>query len=84
MTASAPSPAALAQERLRARARRINQVRKRVAAVSLATFVLAFGVIAHEGAMGTTASTATSSPAADSSTSGSPHAGGSSLTTRQS
>jgi anti-sigma factor RsiW len=49
-------PSALAQERLRARARRINQVRRRVAAVSLATFALAFGLIAYDGSMGTTTS----------------------------
>ena len=48
------SPKELAQAKLRARAARIGRMRKRVIAASLATFVLAFGVIAIDGPMGAT------------------------------
>ena len=48
------------RERRRARARRIALIRRRVAATALATFVLAFGVIARTGSMGSeTSATAT-------------------------
>ena len=63
-----PSPKELAREKLRARAARIARMRKRVVAVSLATFALAFGVIAYDGSMGTTtSSTVTQTTAASSS-----------------
>jgi hypothetical protein len=56
-----PSPdrVALAQERLAARARRIRLIRQRVVAGTLAGFVLAWGVVSFDGAMGAPASTAT-------------------------
>ena len=44
---------AAAAERLRVRAERLRAIRRRVIATALATFVLAFGVIATTGAMGT-------------------------------
>jgi hypothetical protein len=56
-------PSAIAQEKLAARARRIRLLRQRIAASVLATFVLAWGVVAFDGSMGaettTVASTAT-------------------------
>lgn len=92
MPAHTPSPAVLAQGRLAARARRINLIRKRVVAVALATFALAFGVIAYDGSMGTTtattASTTSNVESADSSSSSSSGTASgsesSSMTTRQS
>ena len=60
-------PSALAQEKLAARARRIRQLRQRIVASVLATFVLAWGVVAFDGSMGaettTVASTATTTSA---------------------
>jgi hypothetical protein len=87
-------PSAIAQERLAARARRIRSLRQRIVASILATFVLAWGVVAFDGAMGaettTVASTATTSAAAtatptstDTTTSASQDTG-STLTTSQS
>ena len=65
-------PKTLARERLRARARRISIIRRRVVAVALSSFALAWGVIYATGSMGastpavnTTAST--SQPASASS-----------------
>jgi hypothetical protein len=56
-------PSALAQEKLAARARRISTLRRRIVASVVATFVLAWGVVAFDGSMGaettTVASTAT-------------------------
>ena len=56
-------PSAIAQEKLAARARRISTLRRRIVASLLATFVLAWGVVAFNGSMGaettTVASTAT-------------------------
>jgi len=46
-----PEPA---RERLAARARRIALIRRRVIVATLATFALAWGVIAFDGSMGTT------------------------------
>jgi hypothetical protein len=46
-----------ASRRLAARARRIARVRRRILAATLATFVLAWGVIAATGPMGVTSST---------------------------
>ena len=50
-----------AQELLAAKARRVRLARQRVVAATLAAFVLAWGVVAFDGSMGTTtvASTAT-------------------------
>ena len=66
-------PSALAQEKLAARARRIRQLRRRIVASLLATFVLAWGVVAFHGSMGaettTVASTATTTSAATTSSS---------------
>ena len=52
-----------AQELLAAKARRVRLARRRVVAATLAAFVLAWGVVAFDGSMGTTtvASTATTS-----------------------
>jgi hypothetical protein len=57
------SPKELAREKLRARAARINRMRKRVVAASLAIFALAFGAIAFNGSMGTTTSKQTAASA---------------------
>jgi hypothetical protein len=65
---SAPAATALAQQRLRARASRISRLRKQVAAVTLATFALAFGVIAYDGSMGTTTTSASTQATTSSST----------------
>ena len=66
-------PSALAQEKLAARARRIRQLRRRIVASLLATFVLAWGVVAFNGSMGaettTVASTAATTSAATTSSS---------------
>jgi anti-sigma factor RsiW len=58
-----PHPSARA--RLELRARRISTIRRRVAATSLATFALAFGVISQTGSMGamTSSSGAATTPA---------------------
>ena len=50
-------PSAIAREKLAARARRIRRLRRRIAAAVLATFVLAWGVVAFDGSMGTEATT---------------------------
>jgi hypothetical protein len=47
----------IAHERLAARARRIRTLRRRVVAGSLATFVLAWGVVSQTGALGHSAPT---------------------------
>jgi hypothetical protein len=54
-----PDRAARGQARLAARARRIAQLRRRVTAATLATFALAWGVIAWHGAMGEQTTTPT-------------------------
>jgi hypothetical protein len=57
-----PDHAALARECLAAKRRRASNLRRRVVAGALATFALAWGVIAFRGPMGaepTTAATAT-------------------------
>jgi hypothetical protein len=59
---TSPPPAdraALARERLAARARRASNLRRRVVAGALASFALAWGVIAFNGPMGVTAKTPT-------------------------
>ena len=61
---STPPPAdraALARVRLAARARRASNLRRRVVAGALASFALAWGVIAFHGPMGEPASTTTAS-----------------------
>jgi hypothetical protein len=69
-----PDRAAAGRARLAARARRVSNLRKRVVAGALASFVLAWGVIAFHGPMGvpakatTTASTQTSTPATSTTT----------------
>jgi hypothetical protein len=75
MSAHSPSPADRAKEKLRARAERIARLRRRVAAVALATFAVAFGAIAYDGSMGTTASSSASQQAAVTSTTTSSSAG---------
>ena len=45
---------AAARELIAARARRVGAIRRRVTAAALATFALAWGVIAWHGSMGTT------------------------------
>jgi hypothetical protein len=62
MPTPSPDRAALARERLAAKRRRAPNLRRRVVAGALATFALAWGVIAFSGPMGaepTTAATAT-------------------------
>ena len=80
-------PSAQARELLAARARRVTLIRRRVVAAVLATFVLAWGVIAFDGSMGATAEIAasTASPQ-DTSTSPSSSSSddGATLTTSQS
>ena len=48
-----------AQELLAAKARRVRLARRRVVAATLAAFVLAWGVVAFDGAMGATTVAAT-------------------------
>lgn len=70
MSTPAPDRAALGRERLDARARRASNLRRRVVAGALASFALAWGVIAFNGPMGvttdktTTASTQAATPTA--------------------
>jgi len=62
-------PSAIAQEKLAARARRVAVLRRRIVAAVLATFVLAWGVVAFDGSMGAeTTTVATTSPTTSSST----------------
>jgi hypothetical protein len=60
-----PDRAALGRARLAERARRVTRIRRGVIAATLSAFVLAWGVIAYDGSMGstTTASTAATSSA---------------------
>ena len=84
--------AALARERLAAKARRASNLRRRVVAGALATFAIAWGVIAFTGPMGVTAqtsataSTQTAGSTADDGTSSTGDSGstGSPVTTAQS
>jgi hypothetical protein len=67
-----PTPDAdLVRDRLRARARRVAVIRRRVVAAALATFVLAFGVIAGTGSLGTQTASTSERAAASTSSSGS-------------
>ena len=87
-------PSAIAQEKLAARARRISILRRRVVASVLATFVLAWGVVAFDGSMGAETTTVASTGSAttdttasapdDTSTSSSSSDDGSTLSTSQS
>jgi hypothetical protein len=52
-----PDRAAAGRERLAARARRVSRLRRRIVAGTLASFVLAWGVIAFDGSMGVSAQT---------------------------
>jgi hypothetical protein len=65
-----PSPdrLAFAQEKLAARARRIRRIRQRVVASVLAAFVLAWGVVAFDGSMGTNTTVASTSTTTTTST----------------
>jgi hypothetical protein len=64
-----PDRAAAGRARLAARARRIARLRRRVIAGTLASFALAWGVIAFDGPMGTSVkSTATTSAQSSSAT----------------
>ena len=92
MPAAAPlSPAERARRKLRARAERIARLRRRVAAVALTTFAVAFGAIAYDGSMGTATSSSTGAQAAATTTTSSTDdtttsetSGSSSVTTHQS
>ena len=83
---------ALAQEKLAARARRISTLRRRIVASVVATFVLAWGVVAFDGSMGaetatvasTGSSTATTDTTTSTDTSSSSQDDGSTMTTSQS
>jgi hypothetical protein len=55
-----PDQRAAARELLAARARRLRTLRRRIAASALATFALAWGVIAWHGSMGAEAVATTS------------------------
>jgi hypothetical protein len=57
-----------ARERLAARARRIARIRRHVLAATLATFALAWGVIASTGSMGASSAAATQTASTTSST----------------
>ena len=61
---------AAARERLAARARHTARIRRGVVATALATFALAWGVIAHDGSMGTTTANASARSTASASGSG--------------
>ena len=69
-------PSDLARARLAERARRTARIRRGIGAATVATFALAWGVIAHDGAMGTTTATAstTTDKATQSSTTADPAA----------
>jgi hypothetical protein len=77
-------PSASAQETLAARARRIATLRRRVVAATLATFVLAWGVVAFDGSMGAETSVASTSATTATDTETPPADDGSVLTTQQS
>ena len=83
--------AAPARERLAARARRASNLRRRVMAGALASFAIAWGVIAFDGSMGvtaqtttTTASTQTASSSASTESSDTPSSSSDPVTTAQS
>ncbi len=64
-----PTPAAPPQDRRRAadraraqRAQRVGQLRNQVLAAALATFALAFGLVAFDGSMGSQTASSAASP----------------------
>jgi hypothetical protein len=59
-----------ARERLAARARRMAVIRRRVLVATLATFALAWGVIAFDGSMGSTTTASTQAATTTSSSTG--------------
>jgi hypothetical protein len=65
-----PDRVAAGRARLAARARRVSNLRRRVVAGALASFVLAWGVIAFEGPMGVPAQTTTTASTQSSSSAG--------------
>jgi hypothetical protein len=73
-----PDRAAAGRARIAARARRVALIRRRVAAATVAAFVLAWGVIVFDGSMGSStlastgaaSATATPSPTGTASSSG--------------
>jgi len=82
-------PSAVAHEKLAARACRIRRLRRRIAAAVLATFVLAWGVVAFDGSMGAEATSVASTPtttttSTDASTASSAEDSAATMTTRQS
>jgi len=82
-------PSAVAHEKLAARARRIRRLRRRIAAAVLATFVLAWGVVAFDGSMRAEATSVASTPtttttSTDASTASSAEDSAATMTTRQS
>ena len=72
---------ALGRERLAARARRISVLRRRVVASTLATFALAWGVVAFTGSMGTASTTTAQVPTATATATTSPDSSSSSSDT---
>ena len=58
-----PDRAALARERLATRRLRVSNLRRRIVVGALATFVLAWGVIAFNGSMGMGATSTTTASA---------------------
>ena len=82
-------PSAVAHEKLAARACRIRRLRRRIAGAVLATFVLAWGVVAFDGSMGAEATSVASTPtttttSTDASTASSAEDSAATMTTRQS
>ena len=82
-------PSAVAHEKLAARACRIRRLRRRIAAAVLATFVLAWGVVAFDGSMGAEATSVASTPtttttSTDASTASSAEDSAATMTTSQS
>jgi hypothetical protein len=73
-----PSPALLG------RLRRARDIRRRVTATALATFVLAFGVIAQTGSLGAESATRTTAAGAATTTATSSSHDATAVTTRQS
>ena len=61
-----PDRAALGRARLAERARRVTRIRRGVIAATLSAFVLAWGVIAYDGTMGSTTTASTTTPSATS------------------
>jgi hypothetical protein len=73
-----------AQEKLAARARHIATLRRRIVAGVLATFVLAWGVVAFDGSKGAESTTVASTATTTSTDTSAPQDDGSTLTTQAS